>query len=74
MLEAAKECEQAFLQTQIGLTCPVLFEQTENGYWCGYTPNYTQVKVKSDCSLQGEVKNIKITQAKEDFCIGEIEE
>jgi len=74
MISAALECEKEFLQTQVGLTCPVLFEQQEGGFWSGYTPNYTQVKVKSDCSLQGQVKNIKIAQAKEDFCIGEIEE
>lgn len=74
MIKAAAECEQAFLKTQVGLSCPVLFEQNEDGYWCGYSPNYTQVKVKCEGSLQGLVKMVRITDAADTYCVGKIED
>jgi len=74
MIDVASKCEQEFLQSQAGLVCPVLFEQRNGEYWCGYTPNYTQVMVKTDDGLQGLIKNVKITKAKDTYCTGEIEE
>lgn len=74
MIEVAARCEQTFLQSQIGLVCPLLFEQKEDEYWCGYTPNYTQVMVKCEDNLQGQIKSVKITEAKDTYCIGEIED
>ncbi len=74
MIEAAVQCERQFLETQVGLVCPVLFEQSEDGYWWGYTPNYTQVGVKSTHCLQGKVVKVKITEAKDTYCIGKTEE
>ncbi len=74
MIEVANGCEKEFLQSQVGLVCPLLFEQCDGEYWCGYTPNYTQIKVKCSDNLQGLIKNVKITEAKDTYCIGEFEE
>ncbi len=72
MITATKECEREFLQTQVGLICPVLFEVCENGICRGYTPNYTLVQVKSDRPLDGEVVSVRLIEAKDDYCLGEI--
>lgn len=66
------ECEQKFLQLQIGQTKDVLFETSENGVWEGYTENYTRVKVKCDRDIEGKILPVKITAAKENYCTGEI--
>ncbi len=50
----------------------VLFEMPKDGYNCGYTKNYTPVKVKTDENLSGEIRNVLITETLDDFCIGEL--
>lgn len=53
-------------------TVSVLFEMPKDGYSCGYTKNYTPIKVKSEENLSGEIRNVLITETHDDFCIGEI--
>ena len=38
----------------------------------GYTKNYTKVRVKDDRILSGEIIDIKITEAYDDYCVGEL--
>ena len=46
MSETAEESHQKFLQSQSGLTFPVLFEREKSDKIPhGYTPNYTLVKI-----------------------------
>ncbi len=72
MAEAAKKAEKTFLETQIGLTETVLFEQESDGYFEGYTKNYTRVKVKSEKPLGGKLAKVRLLSSEDDFCIGEI--
>ena len=72
MIEAAKQCEQDFLQTQVGRVSPVLFETGEDGVCNGYTPNYTLVRVKSDIPLDGKLLEVKLTSVCGDGCLGEL--
>ncbi len=72
MGEAAKNSEKFFLETQVGLTVPVLFETPENGFAVGFTPNYTRVLVESELPLTGEIHNVKIFSAKGDCCFGKL--
>ncbi len=72
MHTAAAESEEAFLKTQVGLTEGVLFEQKTDGFYEGYTENYTRVRVKADRPISGEILSVKITKAEKDFCLGEI--
>lgn len=73
MIEATSDTRKAFLESQVGLEEKVLFEQpTKDGYWEGYTMNYTPVKVKSDKALSGEILKIKLERVEGEFCIGEI--
>lgn len=72
MIEAARKSETDFLKTQENKVFPVLFESYEDGLYWGYTPNYSRVFVKSDISLEGKIKNVKILSAFDDCCKGEI--
>lgn len=72
MINAASECEKAFLHTLVGKIHPVLFETADDGFAVGYTPNYSKILVSSPLSFTGEIHNVKITEAYDDYCIGEI--
>ena len=73
MIEHTVAEQRAFMQSQIGLTMPVLFETVDKqGYFEGYTPNYTKVKVKDDTLRGGESFDVKITEAFDDYCVGEV--
>lgn len=71
MLAAAKEGQAAFLQSQLGRVEPVLFEQQNSeGLWEGYTPNYTQVLVKSEAALAGQILPVRLLSAATAHCLG----
>lgn len=73
MINATEESRIEFLESQINLTVPVLFETMKNDNYCvGYTPNYTPVRVYTNNNLCGEICNVKITSYKDDFCLGEL--
>ena len=61
-----KECDgvrAAFLQTLVGTTQRVLFETPKNGFACGYTENYTPVRVRTDLPLVGEIRTVRVVEA-----------
>ncbi|MBQ3418038.1 MAG: tRNA (N(6)-L-threonylcarbamoyladenosine(37)-C(2))-methylthiotransferase MtaB [Ruminococcus sp.] len=65
--------EKTFLSSQIGKTVSVLFEtKDKDGLFEGYTENYTKVKVQSDADLSNRLLDVCITQAKDDYCLGEL--
>ncbi len=72
MANVTRQSEIEFLNEQIGNVYPVLFETQENGVNEGYTPNYTRVVVRTKKALTGQILNVLINAAKEDYCIGEL--
>ena len=72
MIAAANNGESEFLKKQKGGIFPVLFETEQDGFAEGYTPNYSRVKVKFHDDLLGEIKNVKIISAENDYCLGEL--
>ncbi len=50
----------------------VLFETPKGAYQCGYTKNYTPVKVLTAKNLTNEIKDVYITEASDDYCIGRL--
>lgn len=73
MIEAAAKTRLRFLEKQCGLVESVLFEQKiAAGVYEGYTENYTPVKVHSPEDLCGKIVSVRIREAAEDFCIGEL--
>lgn len=72
MGDICRQCERNFLKAQCGKTEKVLFETESDGYWEGYTGNYTRVKVKSAGDLEGKILPVVLIAANEDYCIGEL--
>jgi threonylcarbamoyladenosine tRNA methylthiotransferase MtaB len=73
MIEVTEADRKAFLNNEVGKTCPVLFERKRSdGYWEGYTMNYTPVHTYSDKELSDVIADVKITSASDDFCTGEL--
>ncbi len=74
MSAVTEQTRREFLKTQVGMTESVLFETERiDGMQHGYTKNYTPVCVHSDRELCGEIHAVKIVQAMDDYCIGELE-
>lgn len=72
MADAARKAETNFLKTQVGRTETVLFEREADGFYEGYTANYTRVKVESKRDISGMILPVLITSAEDDFCFGKI--
>lgn len=73
MGELVEKTRKKFLSTQVGLTESVLIERFRHGYLEGYTKNYTPVHIISEKSdLCGQIVNVKIIKAFDDFCEGEL--
>ena len=72
MIEVTLATEKEFLESQIGKTVSVLFETFDGLFIEGYTKNYSRIKVKSDISRAGEILEVKLTEAQNDYCIGEL--
>lgn len=73
MIEICRQTRLAFLRSQVGKTCRVLFEQMgPDGLYQGYSENYTPVRVKSQSALHGKILCVKITKVAEDgdSCLG----
>lgn len=73
MGELVAKSRAEFLKTQVGMTESVLIERLRHGYLEGYTKNYTPVHIISDNdNLCGQIVNVKITSAEDDFCMGTV--
>lgn len=72
MIEETEKIRQKHLQSLIGKEVEVLFEnEIEKGIFQGYTKSYIPVRIKSEESLIGVCKTVKITDYRDDFCIAE---
>ena len=56
----AEKLRLAYTENLIGSSQPVLFEQPEDGYFTGHTPNYVKVYMKGE-ALHNTLKNVRIT-------------
>jgi len=73
MIRATDETAAAFLAEQVGQDVPVLFESRQSGLGLqGYTPNYSPVVVKTEEALTGEIRRVRIVDATESLCLGEL--
>lgn len=70
LTEITNETRIEYLKEQIGKTVNVLFETDKEDYSEGYTENYTPVRIYDNIKRAGEIIKVKITEAKDDYCIG----
>ncbi len=72
MTAVCEEIRQKYLKSQVGKTLEVLVETTnKDGFYVGYTKNYTPVLVKCTEDMCSEIIKVKITAVDGDYCIGE---
>lgn len=63
MSAVAQKTRETFINSVIGKTYPVLFEQeVEKGVFEGYTPNYIAVRIKSDTDISHQIVDVTITK------------
>ncbi len=59
--QVAEELKHTYLQSWIGQSLPVLFEEEKNGFWRGHAPNYVDVQTKSELNLHNVEVSVHIT-------------
>jgi len=59
-----------FMESFIGKTEMVLFEQKKNGLWSGLTDNYIRVKVKSELNLENQLLPVRIEKVEHQSVAG----
>lgn len=72
MIEMGERKKYTFMQSFIGKTQRVLFEEENAGYWEGLTDNYLRVKVKSDRNLKNIIKSAGLRSVDEGALLGEL--
>ncbi len=70
--EVAREMEQTYLQSLVGSTLPVLFEEVKDGLWQGHAPNYVAVRAQGD-HLHNQLRQVTITGVDGGHLLGEIQ-
>lgn len=58
--EVAKRSRAKYLQTLVGKTVSVLFEEAENGMWRGHSKEYILVEAESETALKNQVLDVEI--------------
>jgi threonylcarbamoyladenosine tRNA methylthiotransferase MtaB len=72
MIKETDLSRKDFLNSQVGQIEDILIERLRNGgYYEGYSKNYTPVHIFDNC-VAGELYKVKITEAFDDYCVGEL--
>ena len=74
MIAHAAERQREFMLSQVGRVSSVLIERYSDGCSEGYTPNYTKVRIPGESLSDGSVYNVRLTEAYDDYCVGEVVE
>ena len=70
--EIAQNMEYAYLDSFVGQTVPVLFEEERDGVWLGHTTRYCQVGVTSMESLHNQLRQVRLTGREGSQLTGEL--
>lgn len=70
--EIAQNMEYAYLNSFVGQTVPVLFEEERDGVWLGHTTRYCQVGVTSMESLHNQLRQVRLTGREGSQLTGEL--
>jgi threonylcarbamoyladenosine tRNA methylthiotransferase MtaB len=72
LIKLGEDLMEEFYSKYIGSTMEVLFEENNDGYYEGYSTNYTRVKAYSDTDLVGQLVNVDILNFEKDHLVGRI--
>ena len=59
--QIARTMQDAYLDSWVGETVPVLFEEEREGLWRGHTTRYCEVTVQSAQPLHNQLRQVRIT-------------
>ena len=68
-IAVAEKMTHAYLENLLGTRADVLFEEPEDGFFTGHTPNYVKVYVRA-ADLHNRVKPVEITEIFRDGVLG----
>lgn len=75
MIDLADKIRKEYFESIIGQTKEVLVEKRmKNGYYSGYTTNYTPVVIKTESDISGKLVMVKLIEIYEDSVISELVE
>ena len=69
--EVARALHRTWLESWVGQTLPVLFEEEKDGLWRGHTPNYTEVFAPGE-GYHNVVKDVEIVEVFQDGLKGRV--
>jgi threonylcarbamoyladenosine tRNA methylthiotransferase MtaB len=69
--QVANNMEQAYLESLVGTTLPVLFEEEKDGLWQGHAPNYVPVRAAGR-NLHNTLLDVEITEAGNGALLGRV--
>ena len=70
--QIARDMEYAYLDSFVGETLPVLFEEERDGVWLGHTTRYCQVGVSSSEPLHNQLRLVRLTGREGSQLTGEL--
>ena len=59
--QIARTMQDAYLDSWVGETVPVLFEEERDGLWRGHTTRYCEVTVQSPQPLHNQLRQVRLT-------------
>ena len=59
--QIARTMQDAYLDSWVGETVPVLFEEERDGLWRGHTTRYCEVTVQSAQPLHNQLRQVRLT-------------
>ena len=59
--QIARTMQNAYLDSWVGETVPVLFEEERDGLWRGHTTRYCEVTVQSPQPLHNQLRQVRLT-------------
>ena len=74
LIALSKEITRDLLDEELRIrpVSRVLFEQKVDGYWCGHTSSFIEVRVKCERDLHGIFADVKFTESNGEQLIGEL--
>ncbi len=69
--EVARQMHRTWLESWVGQTLPVLFEEEKDGLWRGHAPNYTEVFATGE-GLHNVIKDVEIVEVFQDGLKGRV--
>ena len=67
-----RELSLAYRQALVDTEMEVLFEEREDGFYTGHTPNYMKVYALGE-DLHNQIRTVRITQVFREGLLGEIQ-